>query len=366
MLIVNITSTHIALKDARGRRIVLKPKESKTIPLNETWHLQEAIDGGLIRIVTEDQLKKETLPVPATDINAFIPADSATLAGSRTIRTVSGIGDTLWMIMKLEGTGEKFHWRLTAEQPQRGHQIFEVLPQTAASVNYDISFGAHQALTRNIEQQIKTWKEIGNRDSFYLAANWHLEAGHHLTGWLPDLPINYYPQYQTQAYVEQANTLLSDKKAKYIGCYGSSYSTSRHWGGWMEKDWELLITELRRRDNTITPIIIGANWDIDMAKNLIGRLEALHIPYIRLIGEKLGLVIEIMRRIRYGFYFPSGIGIIGGTLGVPGTMWYPKHLDPMRGKWCDPALTKSGVFNEILFCTPQEMLKYVDERGGIK
>lgn len=370
MRIINKTQTHITLRDLRGRGYVLAPKQIKNLHPQEIDHLSNEIDRGMIAVLPDPVMPVKLPPLTTTEVRMVNESlgSGDRMVRPRTIKVAPGIGDILWIIMKLESTGEKFHWRIAGDQPERGKQIFDVLPQTVASVTYDRAFNANHALNCNIQNTLKTWDAIGNRSLMFLTINRHFEAipAGNFRDWLPDLKINYYPQYQTQAFAGRADQLLSDKGVKYVGCYGSSYSTSRHWGGWMDQEWEKMIVGLRQRDPSIVPIIIGANWDIDIATKLIARLDSRHIPYIRLIGENLALVIEVMKRVRYGFYFPSGIGIIAGTLGVPGTMWYPTKLDTMRGKWCDPKLTEQDIFHEMVFCTPEEMLQYIDSRGGIR
>ncbi len=150
-----------------------------------------------------------------------------------------------------------------------------------------------------------------------------------------------------------------------IGIYGSSYSTSRAWGFWQEKEWLELITMLdvtfKRRGQRATFYIIGAAWDLNLAGGLFSLLTQASIDHVNLTGRDLGLVAQVMQRFHYSFYFPSGLPILSETLPVksPCTMFYPAHLDKMMFKWCDPARTASGEFKEAQFCSPQQIFDWV-------
>lgn len=305
------------------------------------------------------------VPTPTPPPKASYPPPNTSIS-MRTIKTCSGIGDILWLIMKLSTLGLKFDWRITAEAPQRGHQVFDLLPQTVNSVAYDGSFGTHIALAGNIQRTFNSWSEISNHTEFFLTCNHHFEAqpAGNLRDWLPDLGINYYLPYITHQWIPRAIELLNDATKKYVICYGASYMASRYWGGWQSEQWYEFITKLRALDSNFVPVIVGAAWDTDMAGRLMQMLDVTQIPYVRLIGENLGLVVEVMKRVKYAFYFPSGLGVIAGTLGVPATMWYPAHLATMPGTWCDPKLTQLDIFHEIRMCSPDEMIAYVNKRGG--
>jgi len=275
------------------------------------------------------------------------------------------------LIMKLEATGERFHWRIAADQPQRGHQIFEVLPQLAESVAYDRTFTGATVLRHNLQATpgMNSWAALKAHQEIFLTINNWFDPGKgvksvtpagHINDFLPDLPTNFFPQYQTQKYAAEAEALLP-KTSKYLMCYGSSYSSARYWHAWQDDQWFVFINKMRGRNPKIVPVLTGASWDTNMLDKLKARLTGAYIPFAEIIGKPLGLVIEVMKRVNYGVYFPSGLSIIAGTLGVPCTMWYPPHLESMAGKWSSPQV--KNIFSETKMITPEEQANLIWSKG---
>lgn len=54
----------------------------------------------------------------------------------RVIKVCPGIGDNIWLLMKLVNAGERFIFHLPNGKPQRGKQIFDLFPQVAAAAEY--------------------------------------------------------------------------------------------------------------------------------------------------------------------------------------------------------------------------------------
>jgi len=290
------------------------------------------------------------------------------LTSTKIVKVASGIGDILWIIQKLGNTREKFHWRIAGDNPKRGAQIFDLLPQTVETVMYD-SFTGGTALANNIQNNFNSWERISNHGDFFLTINQHFEARPcgWFKDWLPDLPITYYPNYQiASTYKAEAEALLNDPDAQYVLCYGSSVGGARAWGAWQSEEWFMFIKSIRDSYKNVIPVIVGASWDSDMASRLMTMLDTNGIPYKKMMGLNLATVVQAMKIAKYGVYFPSGLGIIAGTLGVRATMWYPTHLETMAGKWCDPRLTKERIFCEMLMPSPTGMKSHIDSLGVLK
>jgi hypothetical protein len=170
--------------------------------------------------------------------------------------------------------------------------------------------------------------------------------------------------FQTQEWEED---IKADFPAgPYIGIYASAYSTVRNWGFWDEKGWLQLIRLMKGLIPDATFVLIGAEWDAELAANLRNQLQAHHIPYVSTIGKPLGYVIEMMKILAYGFYFPSGLGILNGLLHRPGVMFYPPALPKLACTWADPAIIEDGTFKECQFTTPEKIFKWVKEEYKLK
>jgi len=281
----------------------------------------------------------------------------------RTIKTNPGIGDACWIFQKLINSGEQFNWQIHNGAPQRGKQIFDLLPQLSASCEYVPNLQYSIVGPRNIQKQLPLWKQIRMND-FYLSANEHLESGKRIETFLPDLPTSYELPFQTQQW--EAEVKERFKGGPYIGIYASAYSTARNWGFWDEYGWLKLIQSMRGLIPEATFVLIGAEWDAELAGNLRNLLQRHHIAYISTIGQPLGYVIEMMKMLAYGFYFPSGLGILSGLLHRPSVMFYPVALPKLACTWADPAIIQNGNFKECQFCTPEKIFAWVKDEYKLK
>lgn len=277
----------------------------------------------------------------------------------RVIKTNAGLGDSAWILQKLFNSGERFNFQIHEGRPQRGKQIFDLLPQVAASCEYVPNLQYSVVGPKNIQRQLKDWKQIRMQE-FYLSANEHLEQGRRIEDFLPDLPTAYELPFQTQAWENEVKDRFI--RGPYIGIYASAYSTARNWGFWDEYGWLKLIQLMRGYIPEATFVLIGAEWDAELAGNLRNLLQRHHISYVSTIGQPLGYVIEMMKILDYGFYFPSGLGILSGLLHRPSTMFYPqKNLPRLPRTWADPKSIEDGTFKECFFCTPEAIFQWVKD-----
>jgi hypothetical protein len=282
----------------------------------------------------------------------------------RTIKTTPGLGDSAWVLLKVINAREKFNWFIHDAPPQRGKQIFDLLPMVG-TCQYAPGLGYNLIKARNVTKMARTWGRI-RAQSFFLEANSHLEAGRRIEEFLPDLPTYYHLPFQTQAWATEVDAAFP-YEGPLIGIYASSYATSRNWGFWQAKEWFELIDMMYRMLPDAKFVIIGAEWDGPMAKELMDMLHADHIPYVDTIGCVLGYVIELMKILDYAFYFPSGLGIISGLLGKASTMFYSPSAHPrLMRTWADPELIKSGIFTERFFCSPGEAFEHVRDNYQLK
>ena len=269
----------------------------------------------------------------------------------RNIDVCAGIGDNIWLIQKLINSGEKFSFHLPAGKPQRGKQIFDILPQIGVAA-YDSQYRKYTELSQtNIANRVKNFYDI-KENWFSLSINQHLEQGRRIEDFLPDLPTSFRIDWQT----ENEKTDLPDKPL--IGIYASAYNTARAWGFWKEDRWCRLILDLHNLNKDFTFVMIGADWDLGVGSLIIRYLYERDIPYINTIGRPLSYVVEVLKKLKYLFAFPSGIGILAPTVGCPVTMFYPNgrggapDLRRMINAWASPEDIETKLYNGVQFCEP--------------
>ena len=281
----------------------------------------------------------------------------------RVIKVCAGIGDNIWLIQKLLSTKEKFIFKIAADEPKRGKQIFDLTPDIVAHSKYDGSFTSLGPIDSGIQNTKNRWADVDEVE-FSLSANTHLEHGYRLEWFMPDLPTTFRVPWKTEQYRYEAEELLP-KGTPYVGLYGSAYSSTRHWGFWGAKEWCDLAINVR---NVVDPVfvIIGAKFDLDLAGELGSHLANRSIKQVSLIGKPLGLVIEVMKRLSYFFSFPSGLGMLSTSVGCPTLMFYPPHLEKMINAWAEPESIMNGLYTGALFMPPVEALKMALENGSLK
>lgn len=288
----------------------------------------------------------------------------------RTIKVCPGIGDNIWLLQKLVNAGEQFRFQLPDGTPQRGHQIFELLPAVSAHWEY-VKIKTSFVENQNIQNRYKNWKDIKAKD-FYLSANKHLEAGKRIEEFFPDLPTSFRIDWDTDIYRNEAIHITNDfAGADIIGLYGSSYNTTRTWGFWDEHKWLKLAKMIHQHNPNTVFLVVGADWDLDLGTNLFQLLDDADLPAKKIIGYDLGTVIELMKLMTYFFSFPSGLGILAPTVGCPVTMFYPDgrgkspNLSKMMNAWAAPADIESGQYKGCLFCEPEAIFNWAVENQKI-
>lgn len=263
-----------------------------------------------------------------------------------------GIGDAIFVLQKLVNQPERFHFELTDKQPQRGKQLFDLLPQITESARYVAGVKSYKDIEHIPVPE--SWDSITDQ-RFYLQCNGHLEAGKRIETFLPDLAASYVLPYVTGVEVD----LPKDKPL--IGIYTSAYSNARHWGGWRMAEWFKLIGLL---GYGYRYVIIGAAWDIGIPEQLCKQLP--EGSYINTVGEPLPVVLEILKQCEAFIGFPSGLSILNETAGCKRTlMFYPKHLRKMMNAWADPKRIESGEYKGCQFGDPTKIYYWIKENWSL-
>lgn len=289
---------------------------------------------------------------------------------SRLIRVPAGIGDNVWLAMKLVNAPnkERFDFQLCGGQPRRGKQIFDLLPQLTRSAVY--ADGLKFPQVKEIAGSLPNDFGDINTKSFALECNTHLEKGGRIEEYLPDLATTWELNYVTTGSGFEEYLLpgvAAEPRPKYIGIYCSSYSTSRSWNFWNERQWFDLIQKiyLEYEPHEVCFVTIGAMWDIDLTSKLIKLMRDNAVPHYDTVGKPLAWVVDCLKSLDYFIGFPSGLSIINETLHKKTMMFYPEHLNLMRYAWAEPERIKSGEYLAPLFCEPSEAFELFKTQSGL-
>lgn len=272
----------------------------------------------------------------------------------RLIRVPSGIGDSIWLFMKLINANETFDFHISDSKPQRAKQVFDLLPSISNSCSY-VPGLAYKSIRAASEQfDTVNWFSIKEK-AIALSCNFHLEQGRRIEDFLPDLPTSYILPYDTSGSLFD-RTDLPQGFTEFIGVYASAYGGNKNWSGWNENSWFDLIQKIHLEKPNACFCIIGASWDMDLGGKLIRLLQQNNVPYFDTIGKPLTYVIELLKVLDYFIGYPSGLSILNETLGAKGTfMFYPNNgsLDKMMYAWADPKRIDNHQYVPCIFDTPQ-------------
>lgn len=276
------------------------------------------------------------------------------------IKVCPGIGDNIWLLMKLWQCGQQFDWRIQDGQPRRGLPLFDMAPHLVKSAEYEkIPGGYKTLLVNNAEKRYKLWRNI-TKPEIYLSANQHLEAGKRIEKFLPDLPTTFRIPWELGEYED-----LYPLKGKWIGIYGSSYSTARAWGFWNADGWAKLVKLVHDYNPEYQFVLIGADFDMDMNSGLSELLAKDGVQHLNITGMSLQGTAAIIKQLHYFFAFPSGLPILAHTMGIPLTMFYPPHLKLMMNTWARPEDIESGHYKGCQFCDPETIFDWAVKNNKI-
>ncbi len=275
----------------------------------------------------------------------------------RTITVQPGIGDNLWLMMKLVNAQESFNFIIPGGQPRRGKQIFDMLPSISASAEYGDIIPYKTVNAKNAAKPGVQWSQI-NDDHFFLSANEHLEKGRRIEKFLPDLPTSSTLPIVTSDQDKDIASQLLPTGPAYIGIYTSAYSNARHWDGWQATEWKRFISLMNVPGRPVF-VLIGAEYDIGIPDELVDWMKEAGISYVSTVGQPLGVVAVILKLSRYFVGFPSGLSILDERLGMDGTMMYPKHLHPMMNTWAHPDRIANGNYKGCLFPEPEQLYDWI-------
>jgi hypothetical protein len=264
-----------------------------------------------------------------------------------------GIGDFSAMYAKLCNINREIVIQSSQDQPNRLSPFLDILPRIKNG-GY-VPYGANQILGLTLPPGT----DLGSLPDgeHFLAVNAWLENGGKVADWVPGETSYHYPLNRNQKMLAQAWDFfesLPQGHGPLIGIYCSAYGNSRHWGFWGTEEWRMFLELVRKTlPENAAYIFMGAEYDVQIADYLYAWMKSINCDaYLTLGSFHIGATIEVISALDYFFIFPSGLGFLADVMGTPHTMWFPPHLAPMMGTFCDPVLFEKGTTRHALFSTP--------------
>ncbi len=258
--------------------------------------------------VPQMEMFHKRIPIEGDELHLLVPA---------------GVGDNCWIAAKFWSIVQQRQctfWLPAAEQKRSG-DLFRMLGWR---------YGYLPGLTTNW-----IWSRPGEPpipDSgaiLSIQPNRHLEHGHRLEKWYPDLPIRNPAEMLTNGATNyRAETTANSNYVVVFMCHQKYMEDggNLHAGTWARI--------LRHIDKTIGPsLIIGAGLDVEFIEKVL----AIYDPYVEpVMNASLDVIATYLKGAEMVIGAHAGPLILSVYLGTPTLQAMPRWLWPMVGTW-EPA-----------------------------
>lgn len=267
----------------------------------------------------------------------------------------SGIGDTCWMLQKLQNwkPPQPIHFHVVDGMPRRTLPFLEMVPWLGGASYSRVT--TREVLNGSVPatatpDDLARWGRNMNRPQ-PLQCNTHLEDGKDLRTWLPDLRTSYRLNLDIPKASQERAIAWRQGAFRYAVVYAASKAGSRNWNGWDALAWADGIKHISQRVDRV--LLVGAEWDRDLADEICKlRPEA-----VNLIAQTSPAdVAALCQKAALVMGFPSGIPILSTLLGTPTFMFWPSHLERMMYAWVDGTCRYVGM----QFCPPSSTLPHIE------
>jgi hypothetical protein len=275
----------------------------------------------------------------------------------------SGIGDISWAYSKLCNAGP-LDYHIADGWPYRSREYMSFLPMVK-SVEYSPDFSyqdiihfesIHGWLDRGV-----TWASIAKNGygRVLIEPNQHLECGRPLSGWLPDLPVDYH--YEVNIPIEydvKAANLLEPYPRPIVAISCASYRGSEAWKTWGSDKWDDFLSRLKSEMSGGTILLVGGFWD-----DLTASLESEGYPC--LVGKThIGTMLSILKNVELYLGFSSGLGVMRTVFKKNAFMLWPDHQIELSTSWAPPHMIEDGSYVASLWRDPVDVWRLA--KGWLK
>lgn len=264
-----------------------------------------------------------------------------------------GIGDLSWVLSKLSTTGMKFRLRIAEDKKTaRAMPLVGMVDCIEDACHGDMHDYVilHKCFNCNFSDYVEAEKK-GNK--LYMTANWWVDSGKRLEGFLPDLETDFhYDIHGTSQDVQWAAQMVSPYPKSFL-IYASSAGGIAAWSAWTEYEWVEFIRKVRQDFPHVHFFLIGAKWDADMRTPMQNVLNTVGISYTDLIGQtSLGQALELIRFSDYVAGYASGMTILANVANTPTLMLYPDTLTKLMRSWPCPVSLANGSYQGHVWARP--------------
>jgi len=275
----------------------------------------------------------------------------------------AGIGDFSWIYAKLSTLKIPMNVRVVVGGYNRLLPFLEILPYVTSHSEIGVDYANLVPVAMPWWTTKQQLLDASKEAYLGMCANQHLEAGHDLESWFPELECDYHYEITAKPeHVRQAEKGLAGDKRFHV-CFAASFAGIAGWHGWNVMDWLDYIKRFDDRHGETTSVLVGAPWDAEVCGLIEAQVKASGRKCINLCSKlHIGATIEVMRRAIHITAFPSGIAILANVIGTPALMFWPTMLTAMIHSFADPVDIENRKFVETVFIDPYKAIELTHVR----
>lgn len=252
-----------------------------------------------------------------------------------------GSGDCHWVCTKLKALsryhgGRPIHAYVYDSPQFVGAEYLDLAPQVARTIP---SPDALYALSQDLPENYRSprWATLegsaGWRGFDYvLCANGHLECGHPLSTYLPELETEYRYELKISRADRAYARSLAGKNPVLLYPSGVGPNYGFHRDSWTAAHWAEVIGRLNALG--IVPVLVGADSEADRTYRtlVIAAARRLGVECTDLVGQTtLAQVFAVIEKARAWCGLNSGLGIVAAMRKTPTVMLWGDARYPIPG-----------------------------------
>jgi hypothetical protein len=315
----------------------------------------------------------------SVDTRVYKPSD---FAGSNVIqfRCCAGIGDIHWVITKIHGLRQMLGTEVLVSvaaknELRRAEEFIQLLSPNVRFAGWDSETTSFETMQNSLGDD---WPDCNGKYDFILnkphkinlACNLWLERGKSLQDWLPKLPLNWhYPINIPREHVVIADQIMHDMGPNVFFVYPSNRDKDSQvrpgWNIWNTEEWVEFLSGVNNHPacKGFSFLVAGSSWDADRTQEVTTKLQEKGYKAKAVIGKHLGIVLECMKRCKFSFHFPGGLGLLANCLRVPTFFMLPRILKQMEKNIADPMDIAYDNFKVMVRPTVSDALTWWHREG---
>jgi hypothetical protein len=290
------------------------------------------------------------------------------------------MGDIHWAIAKIFNLKQKLGREIllsvaSKNELRRAEEFVQLLSPNVRWAGYDDSVTSFEVMQNCLGDD---WADCNGKYDYLcgkpwkinLSCNLWLERSKKLSDWLPKLPLDWhYPINIPQEHYHEADSIMQRLGPNTFFCFVSNKEKDRQvrpgWNIWNTDEWVEFLTGVHNipECRNYSFLFSGASWDYDRTKDVYEIMKSRGCKTEMVVGKHLGITLACLKRCKFSFQFPGGVGLLANNLNVPTIFLLPRILKSMQDNIADPMDMAYDNFKTMVRPTVSEALTWFIREG---